>query len=190
MGREGVDEPRPRPRAQILETRPATEQIRGTEEQQATTDVGIQEEEEGPTITRGTDADGRGEQELSTTKGGNGGETALPPTQPVVAQPERVPPEALFVEGDELNFLVSERMSKLVPTPRAAKRLANTYRLLRASPDEDERLFRAALASDAGTWWSVVDEAQDHARGDSSSGKEGKGPDEPVDDVEALDREN
>src|SRR6266511_950811 len=89
MGREGVDEPRPRPRAQILETRPATEQNRGTEEQQATTDVGIQEEEEGPTITRGTDADGRGEQELSTTKGGNGGETALPPTQPVVAQPER-----------------------------------------------------------------------------------------------------
>ena len=169
------------------------------------------------------DADGTGEpgepQPPPTDGGEPSGSAALHPTQSVVAQPERVPPTALFVEKDELVFLVSEPMAKLVPTPRAAKRLANTYRLLRASLDADEMqrflpqrggefriaglllgtvigfpnqaesLFRAGLAPDAGTWWGVVDEAKDRARADSSSGKAGANHVEPIDAVEALDRE-
>jgi hypothetical protein len=48
----------------------------------------------------------------------------------------RTPPDALFVSDEELRFLISKEMSRLIPTPRGAKRIANTYRLLRASLDE------------------------------------------------------
>jgi tetratricopeptide (TPR) repeat protein len=52
---------------------------------------------------------------------------------PAASEPPRPPPDALFVSDEELSFLSSDRMAGLVPTPRAAKRFANTYRLLRAT---------------------------------------------------------
>jgi hypothetical protein len=82
-----------------------------------------------PTLGSGAAVPGRGEPKASEGPAQPGASTAS-------RSEPRTPPDALFVSDEELLFLTSKRMSRLIPTPRAAKRIANTYRLLRASLDD------------------------------------------------------
>jgi hypothetical protein len=72
-------------------------------------------------------------------------DTAIPPApaEPALAsaadlalEAEETDPVGLRLDDQELEFLGT--LSGLVPTPRAAKRLANTYRLLRAPLEQQE----------------------------------------------------
>jgi cell division protein FtsB len=55
--------------------------------------------------------------------------TEKPQGEQRVLSPAAAPPEALSIADEELRFL--QALVDFVPTPRAAKRLANTYRLIR-----------------------------------------------------------
>ena len=63
------------------------------------------------------------------TDAGTGHATEPTSDQDTADRPIDAPPEALSISSDELQFLQS--LADFIPTPRAAKRLANTYRLIR-----------------------------------------------------------
>jgi tRNA A37 threonylcarbamoyladenosine biosynthesis protein TsaE len=59
-------------------------------------------------------------------------DAATSPTTPPEAPRRYAPPPRLTISAEELGFVQS--LSPFVPTPRSAKRLANTYRLIRVLP--------------------------------------------------------
>jgi hypothetical protein len=59
-----------------------------------------------------------------------------PPPPPAPAPPLELRPRQLDISPDELRFLTT--LASLVPTPRAAKRLLNLYRLVRARLSDSE----------------------------------------------------
>ena len=62
-------------------------------------------------------------------------EPAYATPEDLALEAEEPDPAGLHVRVEELGFLA--QLAELVPTPRAAKRLANTYRLLRAPLDQN-----------------------------------------------------
>jgi len=63
-----------------------------------------------------------------------------------VAEVAEVPPEALTVSNEEREFM--HALADFVPTPRAAKRFANTYRLVRVLSQDDDRISIDPQAND------------------------------------------
>jgi hypothetical protein len=61
------------------------------------------------------------------------------PTPPPQSEPPEIDPNPPFLDLTEAERTFMHRMHSLIPTPRAAKRYVNVYRLLRASLAEDAR---------------------------------------------------
>jgi hypothetical protein len=79
--------------------------------------------------------------DATPTDGPRTSPTPTPPPQPpdatTASEPPSLPrPEALEISAGEREHL--GQLARLVPTPRAAKRLVNTYRMLRVSVPHDE----------------------------------------------------
>ncbi|WP_345513774.1 peptidoglycan-binding protein [Phytohabitans houttuyneae] len=92
----------------------------------------------GPAATPGGAPDAGTGAEAVADQAATGGAAPAPagPTARVPAAPPP-PPEALVISDAERRLL--HELDALVPTPRAAKRLVNIYRMLRVSVPEEER---------------------------------------------------
>jgi hypothetical protein len=112
------------------------------------TDEGSEERSAGlePTVTAGPE----------DTTGADVEATHLPPPAPALTRYERtieMNPLSLELFPGELEFL--SRLAPFIQTPRAAKRLANTYRLVRAGLDQGE-LARFVTEKGAGGEYRVA----------------------------------
>jgi KAP family P-loop domain len=109
--------------------------------------------EESPPTAEDVESDLTGSAHASTSIGSD---LVAPPATAVEVVPAEPPPsprpEALVIGDDERELL--GKVGGIVPTPRAAKRLVNIYRMLRVSVQESER--DAFLPSGGSEYQAVV----------------------------------
>jgi len=122
---------------------------------------GNTESRQGPRPSRTMQVIRRGGHQLASSTPGDAANSASAPgafdsvRRQSTEEQGNLSAETLRLEDRERQFM--ERLSGLIRTPRGAKRFINTYRLLRASIDEEERLVLTGRESlDDGLFRSVL----------------------------------